>query len=245
MIRYDREYNQKISQVVSNFNRKVRRLEKEERRLLPTPVKVSEIKDRFTDRRELNKYLNDLRRFGKRGAEEIVEIKGKEYTRYQIDIYRLNLRREKERLNREIEKDEFADYRYPMQHNVHMQNLKNRRKKLGRHWDETIDAEYYQIVYKYLKDNETFDNYMEILFRDAYQVGFDKHKLWHIRRRLNELSPDQFIHVLETSPEIQYIFDYYHSLTRQAGVTNIGVYNAFRTLERRIDDIVDKELGKK
>lgn len=245
MIRYDREYNQTITRVVSNFNRKVRRLEQQESRLLPTPVKVSEIKERFTNRRELNKYLKDLRRFSRRGAEDIVEVKGKEYTRYQIDLFRTNLRRERDRVRRELARDIQAKNPYPMQHNVHMQNLRNRQEKLTQAWTQLIDKEFSRIADKYVQDSETFDNYMEILFRDAYQVGFDKEKLEHIRERLSELSTSQFMHVLETTPEIQYVFEYYHSLTRQAGVTNIGVYNAFRTLERRIDDIVDTELGKK
>ena len=54
MIRYDQAYNQKISRVVSNFNRKVRRLEKEEAELLPSTVRVREIKDMFMNRRDLN-----------------------------------------------------------------------------------------------------------------------------------------------------------------------------------------------
>ena len=245
MIRYDREYNQEITRVVSNFNRKVRRLEQQEARLLPTPVKVSDIKERFSNRRELNKYLNDLRRFSRRGAEDIVEVKGKEYTRYQIDLFRTNLRRERDRVRRELARDIQAKNPYPMQHNVHMQNLRNRQERLTQAWTQLIDKEFSRIADKYIQDSETFDNYLEILFRDAYQVGFDKEKLEHIREKLSELSTSQFIHVLETTPEIQYVFEYYHSLTRQAGVTNIGVYNAFRTLERRIDDIVDTELGKK
>lgn len=240
MIRYDSDYNQKISRVVSNFNRKVRRLEKEEHRLLPSPVKVSDIKEKFTDRRDLNKYLNDLKRFSKRGSEEIITVKGKEYSKYQIELFRTNLRRQRDDLRREIARAEGIKHRYPMQHNIYLQNLKNRQEKLTWAWQELLDTEFSTTADRYIRNAETFDNYLETLFQDAYQVGYDPEKLEYIKKKLLELTPSEFMKVLSDTPEIQFVFDYYHSLTRQAGITNIGVYNAFNSLYKRIDDIVDE-----
>lgn len=240
MIRYDSSYNQEISRVVSNFNRKVRRLEKEERQLLPSAVKVSEIKDRFTSRRELNKYLNDLRRFGKRGAEEIVTIDGKQYTKYQIDLFRTNLRRQRAQLAKDIESAENMDHRYPMQHNITLQNLKNRKEKLSMAWTDIIGGEWDKVINQRFVNMETYDNYLEILFQDAYQSGFDPEKAEYIKNKLLELSPNKFIRALEDAPEIKFIFDYYHALTRQAGIAGRRAdRDAYEQLYKRIDQIVE------
>lgn len=239
MIRYDSAYNQEISRVVSNFNRKVRRLERAENRLLPSPVKVKDIKDKFSSRRELNKYLNDLRRFSKRGSEEIVTIKGKEYSRYQIDLFRTNLRRQRRELSRDIKQASSTQHRYPMQHNVYLQNLKNRQETLSRSWAELIDEKWQSVINQQFHNMEIYDNYLEVLFQDAYQAGFDPDKAEYIKNRLLELSPNQFIKALEDAPEIKFVFDYYHALTRQSGVTGTQASrDAYEQLYKRIDEIV-------
>lgn len=239
MIRYDSAYNQEISRVVSNFNRKVRRLEKAERELVPSPVSVADIKEKFTSKRELNKYLNDLRRFSKRGSEEIVTVKGQKYTKYQIDLFRANLRRQRAEVARDIRQAEATKHRYPMQHNIYLQNLKNRKEKLTHGWMEIISNEWDKVVNQRFTNMETFDNYLELLFQDAYQSGFDPEKAEYIKEKLTELTPSQFIKALEDTPEIKFIFDYYHALTRQAGVVGRKRdRDAYKQLYKRIDQIV-------
>lgn len=256
MIRYDPRYNQEINRVVSNFNRKVRRLEKEERELLPSTVSVRDIKDKFTNKRDLNKYLNDLRRFSKRGAETIVNVGGKDYTRYQIDLFRINLRRERAALDRDIKRSQSMKHRYPVQHDIHLQNLRNRRAKLSESWTELISTKLDEQIGSYFKKLETYDNYFEVLFQDAYIMGYPDEKIEYIKDKLLTLSPTQLMRLLENSPEVQFIFDYYHSLTRQNGLFSgatarklktIGVkgktsedraWDAFDSLYNRIDDLV-------
>lgn len=256
MIRYDSSYNQEINRVVSNFNRKVRRLEKEERELIPSTVRVSDIKSKFTNRRDLNNYLRELRRFSKRGAEDIVTVKGKPYTRYEIEVYRNRLRREKAALDREIAIESRVKSKYPMQHNIALENLKNRRLTLGKNWQETIGTALENQVANYFKRLEIYDNYFEILFQDAYTMGFPDEKIEYIKEKLLTLSPSQLVKLLENSPEVQFIFDYYHSLTRQNGeftgatlnkLKTMGVksktsedraWDAFDSLYKNIDDLV-------
>lgn len=239
MIRYDSAYNQEINRVVSNFNRKVRRLEKEERQLLPSPVSVRTIKEQFTNRRELNMYLNDLRRFSIRGAEDIMEIQGKSYTKYQIDLFRRNLRRERAEIRRDIKSAESINHQYPMQHNIYLQNLRSRKKSLSMSWVNLIDRKSDAIIQRYFKRAEIYDNYLEVLFQDAYLIGFDDDKINYIKERLLKLSPNKFIKALQDSPTIQFIFDFYHSLTRKSGVVGNNAYNSYQKLYEEIDHIVE------
>lgn len=62
----------RLGRAVSNFNKKINELNKEERKLyLPEKVDYKEAKENITTRKELNRLINSLRRFQKEGAEDL------------------------------------------------------------------------------------------------------------------------------------------------------------------------------
>ena len=104
-IRYDKKLNQEINRTIKNFNQKIRRLEKQEREVLPSTISKKELKESVYTRSELKRRLQELQRFSKRGAEEVLTTKsGLKITKYELE----NLKREskiiKARLTREINK---------------------------------------------------------------------------------------------------------------------------------------------
>ena len=131
-------YNQNITRVVSNFNRKVARLQKAGYDLLPSKVSVREIKKRFDNKTELNTYLRDLQRFSRRGAEEVITIGGKDYTKYEVDVFKRKLRRERYKLNKEIVQAKSVTPKYPMQHDIFLANLQAKRNTLSNDWQDLI-----------------------------------------------------------------------------------------------------------
>ena len=240
MIRYNSQDNKNIERVVSNFNRKIARLQKAGYGLLPSKVSARTIKSQFSNRRDLNVYLRDLQRFGRRGAEEVVTIDGKDFTRYDIDVFRRSLRREKSRLQREIEQAESTKSQYPMQHQVYTANLKARKSALSAKWSDVITTKIGEkLIEEPFQHAVIYDNYLEILFQDAYQLGFEDEKIEYIKERLLKLPPRKFIRALEDDPNIQYIFDFYHSLTRTSYMDS-NAYDAFQQIYENIDAIVEK-----
>lgn len=235
-------YNQNITRVVSNFNRKVARLQKAGYDLLPSKVSAREIKKRFDNKTELNTYLRDLQRFSRRGAEEVITIGGKDYTKYEVDVFKRKLRRERYKLNKEIVQAKGVTSKYPMQHDIFLANLQAKRNTLSNDWQDLIGQKVGINLFKqdstYL---ETYNNYFSILFQDAYQLGFEDEKIEHIKSQLLKLKPRQFIRALEDDPNIQYIFEYYHALTRTSysGGDN-NAYDAFQELYENIGAIIDK-----
>ena len=240
MIRYNSTDNKNIERVVSNFNRKIARLQKAGYSQLPSKVSIRTIKSQFSTRRDLNVYLRDLQRFSRRGAEDIVTIDGKDFTKYDIDVFRRSLRREKSRLEREIFQAQTMTTQYPMQHDVYTANLKAKRSALSGKWSDIIVTQVGQkLIEEQFQQSEIYDNYLEILFQDAYQMGFEDEKIEYIKERLLKLPPRKFIRALEDDPNIQYIFDYYHSLTRTSYMDN-NAYDAFQQIYENIDAIVEK-----
>lgn len=61
-----------LGRAVSNFNKKVRKLQNEENKLyLPDTIEYKNIKENITTRRELNRIINSLNRFKKQDAADI------------------------------------------------------------------------------------------------------------------------------------------------------------------------------
>lgn len=94
-IRYDEKLNKQILKTVRNFNAKVTRLEQQGVALPVEKVSVRELKKDFTDRRELQSYLRELRKFSQRGVERVAYVDrwGKEFTVYEFKVGGIRQRR--------------------------------------------------------------------------------------------------------------------------------------------------------
>ena len=71
-----------LSRVVRNYNAKINRLIKKNPQIenvLPEKVTVAQLKELINTRQDLKRELNALKRFSKRGAEEIVIVPNTDY----------------------------------------------------------------------------------------------------------------------------------------------------------------------
>ena len=73
---------QELKRVVKNYNAKLKRLAKKNPQIenvLPEKVTVAQLKELINTRQDLKREINALKRFSKRGAEEIVTVPGTDY----------------------------------------------------------------------------------------------------------------------------------------------------------------------
>lgn len=230
-IRYDKKLNQEINRTIKNFNQKIRRLEKQEREVLPSTISKKELKESVYTRSELKRRLQELQRFSKRGAEEVLTTKsGLKITKYELE----NLKREskiiKARLTREINKmkktkpkvfgkeqvatfSEMGDTRFL--------NLLARRKALNKNIEELSQKDYenyLKLVEKTKKKKDYYniffkDNYLKALNYLAYFYGYDKSKLQDIEDKLKSLSSSNFLKAFDEDKSIKAILEYYPFVT--------------------------------
>lgn len=94
-IRYDNNLNREILKTVRNFNAKVARLERQGVKSPVEKVTVKQLKQDFTDRKELISYMRELRKFSQRGVERIAYVDrwGKEYSMYEFKVGGIRQRR--------------------------------------------------------------------------------------------------------------------------------------------------------
>ena len=90
-IRWTDSDNEELKRAVRNFNAKVDRVAKKHPELasnLPEKVRVKELKELIDTRADLKRELNSLRRFSKKGAEQIIVVTESNYnlkvTKWQL-----------------------------------------------------------------------------------------------------------------------------------------------------------------
>lgn len=94
----------KLGRAVSDFNKKVNRLQSEENKLyLPDVIEYKEAKENITTRAELNRMINSLKRFQREGAEELYTTQaGEDITRWERKELGIQSRIAQSRLTREL-----------------------------------------------------------------------------------------------------------------------------------------------
>ena len=216
-----------LKRAINNFNAKVKRLENIEGDIyIPEKANITAIKNRVTNKWELNREIDKLERFTQRNAEELIKNKaGTVLSRWEYE----NLQREQKRLSarllREIEQygsikpKEFGESQaasYAQMGDGKLMNLKAKREfLLNKSVSKANPLQLKQLIgkintlnanYKTSKKQTFYDNYLDgTLINLGYYINYDTKKLDYIREKLSELSPDQFVKAYNEELSLKYI----------------------------------------
>ena len=226
-IRYDKKLNQEINRTIKNFNQKIARLEKEGKELLPSKITKKELKEESITRNDLRKKLQELQRFSKRGAEDIIETStGVRITKYEYNELKREATNIKRKLTMEIK--HYGDIKprvagipqsatYKEMGDDEYLNLKTKRKALDKDIKFLNKNEldiYKKLVRKTARNiskrNGIFkENYLEMLTDLGYFFNYDNEKLNIIKTYLRQLKNNDFLEVFKNDRAIHAILDYY------------------------------------
>lgn len=105
-IRWKRGDYIKLGRAVSEFNRKINKLQTEENKLyLPDTISYQNLKENITTRQELNRMVNSLRRFQREDATELYTTQaGEQMTKWERRELGIQTGIAKRRLNKELSK---------------------------------------------------------------------------------------------------------------------------------------------
>ena len=218
-----------LAKAVKNFNAKIKRLETVDREIdIPEKASITAIKNRVTNKWELNREIEKLERFTRRGSEELIQNKaGVVLSRWEFENLQREQRRLSSRLLREIERygkikpKEFGkeeSVTYAQMGDEKLSNLRARykaisNKRISKANKGQIDSLIALINktnanYRSTKKDIFYDNFLDgTLLNTAYFIGYDKEKIDYIRQKLNELTPDQFVKAFNTELSLRYIQD--------------------------------------
>ena len=218
-----------LRRAVNNFNSKVKRLESVDREIdIPEKASITAIKDRVTNKWELNREIDKLERFTQRNAEELVKNKsGVVLSRWEFENIQREQKRLSARLLREIERygkikpSEFGEKQalsYAQMGDDKLFNLKSRYKAISNKNIKDINKDQLSKLIGYINTTNAnyrstkkeifYDNFIDgTLLNLGYIIGYDKDKINHIKDKLNELTPDQFIKAFNSELSLRYIQD--------------------------------------
>lgn len=105
-IRWKRGDYIRLGRAVSDFNRKINKLQTEENKLyLPDTISYQNLKENITTRQELNRMVNSLRRFQREDATELYTTQaGEQITKWERRELGIQTGIAKRRLNKELSK---------------------------------------------------------------------------------------------------------------------------------------------
>lgn len=260
-IRYDKKLNQEINRTIKNFNQKIARLEKQDRELLPSKITKKDLKSGVYTRTELRRKLKELQRFGRRGAEDIIETSGGvRLTQYNYQ----NIKRENARIKRNITREinrlrvnkpkifgktqtstfsEMGDHDYL--------NLVARRKALEKDINKLSRDEFERFT-KLIEKTGRNQQYMNSIFKQnyfdmltdlGYYFDYDNDKLNILKQKLMNLKPNDFLKLFKEDKSIRAILDYYPIVTNSFNAINPDdikedVINLYDNLIDNIDMIL-------
>ena len=209
-----------LGKAVSQFNKKINELQKEENKLyLPEKIDFNEAKENIFTRKELKRLINSLRRFQKEGAEELYKTQsGEEMTKWerqelgiQSRIAQTRLRKELKELNKPTDSG-FSKAQMGSQRvkeiKAQIENLRQIEKKSGYEFNmlkrriQNVGKSDYSMrkaiifrenYYKMLENYKNYENYERFIFE------LDKIK--------NPKSFYEFISQNELLADINYMYD--------------------------------------
>lgn len=247
-----------LRRAINNFNAKVRRLENVDKEIdIPEKENISAIKDRITNKWELNREIERLERFTARNAEELIQNKsGVVMSRWNYENLQREQRRLNARLKREIERygkikpsvlGKKQQVTYAQLGDGKLTMLKTKQKAIANkslsksNLDELKSLKTYinklNANYRSTKKETFYDNYLNgtILNLGTF-IGYDQEKIKYIQDQLSELTPDQFIKAFdreETLKDMQLRYEQTH----EKGVTPEDMADVIEILDKVYDNI--------
>lgn len=245
-IRYNKEFNKEIRQVVNNFNNKIRRLERNEQQIIPARESVSELKQIYQDRRQLKRKLRQLKEFSKRGAEElIVTPGGAEMTKWEFETGRADYSMVKRRIRtRAMKYPQKQPSPYLKDEQVITDEAKLREMKKS--FRDLTTAELKKI--KYTIDTEIKARMQEDVFKSNLlkrlgaaieSQGYDPSML----ERFNSFTGEQLLQIYKNEQELADIMDFSDTDLMKRTVTIYKNKDGATLNEKQFEGILQKMLS--
>ena len=249
-IRYDSQLKAQIRKTVKSFNAKIRRLEAKgvSASLLPSKASSKEIQEGFQNRRDLRTRLQQLDEFSSAGIVE--ESEGGLLGTNQLFQYRQGeANRAIQEINREYQRVQGVQTRYPMMQGEYAANLRTKMNYLARDV-RSLDVKQINIFNKNLftpeqkaaRDENFYANFNRMLFYDAYAAGLPPDLVARITQKIGKLTPQQLLEVFAVDPAFKAVTDNYHrSKSSNQELDKQDTKEEFEALEASLDDIIAKQ----
>lgn len=209
-----------LGKAVAGFNRKINELNKEEKRLyLPESIKYRDIKESIATRQELNRIINNLRKFNLEGAEELYRTQaGEEITRWEYYILRQEIKVASRRLKTQYNKLKEPKYNgfSRLQMGSFEGNLIEKKLKNLNELDKKVGFEFKRLkerIHTLGREDYTMRKsivYRENFLRELENIKRNYPEFEEIYNKLKSINnPISFFETTQKSTVLQDFFEWY------------------------------------
>lgn len=216
-IRYTSEYSAEIRRRIHNFNQTRRRAEESgvPKSRLPRPVKVSEFKKIYQNKRDLERVLNHLDKFSMKSTRDIIRLDDIIMTRWDYEYFKLNRKLATQYFQSEYKRVEERTSTYPGERdyldtisakiNVLTSDLS---KLTGREIRAGLRAVQEFVASPSLRKTQ-YRNYLTIVEEVMDTLGFGEDVKNAFFKKFEQLTPTQFLYLYDHEPIIARIYELY------------------------------------
>lgn len=217
--KFDPDLNREIRRVVANFNRKRNRGIKRGFKYLPKKVYVSDIKEQFETRGEVENYLNQLQQFNvmRDSAYQVVETAGgAKASLYQMNYIRDNLEATRDFYDRQIAEARrlFDKDQYSMGRRDYLFNLETKRKELDLDITQLTQSQF-NAFEKYTNNmlNEhrsklnSYRSFLSVVEEVMKMTGVEMEQRNKFFEKMSNLTPAEFIKMYRDSDLIERVYE--------------------------------------
>lgn len=253
-LRITRATNNEINRVVRNFNQKVRRLEKLENATnLPNTVSTRDLKN-SNDRAELNRRLNELRRFSRRNATDVITLaSGETISRWERTNIGIVARTAKAKVTREINRLQTTNptvagrkqaTTFARMGDSKYLNLLAKRRALNNRPDAMNKEElrrYRKLAQQILNKRPTLteSTYATMLRDVGYVYGYPSDRIEEIIEKLNKLPIRSFLYVMDDRA-LQAVMYRYNARDISPEQNREAVHDMMDEIYDNIDTIIEQ-----
>lgn len=189
-----------LGRAVSDFNKKIKRLESEEIDYLPEQRDYKEVKESIKTRKQLERVLASLRSFKQKGAEDLYKKSSEPITKWEYQETQKQIKSYKAKIRYQLKK------------------LGESPKNLmGNGEEKTLKAELQRVKSLYKRKGEQYKELKkEIEFKASYDYKYIK-ALYYQENFMTELKE-----LAKQSDEFQIVYDYFNSIKDPIRLFNIG-----------------------
>ena len=254
MIKVQARTNKEINRVIANFNQKISRLEKLDKEVtIPTRISKKDLMD-VSSKAELNRKLNQLKRFSRRGAEAAYKLEsGELITDWEKKETGIELRVAKARLTKKIKHLESSKPKiagklqvatFAQMGDTQYLNLKAQRERLqkGKIEDTKDILKFRKIAQKILRMGYSSvfrESYKQMLEDIAYQHGYDRDKVDLIMDKIDTLGDTGFLKLFNDDKAIKNVLYFYKTSGLELEDMRENVINLFDEIHGNIDSIIE------
>jgi len=245
-VRYTPEYSAEIRRRIYNFNQTRRRAEESgvPQSRLPRPVKVSEFKKIYKNKRDLERALNHLDKFSRKSTRDIIHLDDIIMTRWDYEYFKLNRKLAEQYFQNEYDRVEARTSIYPGERDyintisAKLNVLKNDINELnGREILAGLRAVQEFVASPSLRKTQ-YRNYMRAVEEVMDTVGIDEASKKAFFKKLEQLTPTQFLYLNDHNPIISRVCELYFDKNDYGEVMlNIDVDSAENIIENLLEDI--------